>query len=232
MKKSHIVVFLGLSLFAALNTKAAQKAYSGKLAASFSIAEEILYSRYNLSRANWLDAEPEEEKGTRGTLLNYESSLLTLTGLTTPDPSQISIRIEKSAYRLVILRNGKDLKAYPCVFGFNPTDDKRMEGDGCTPEGKFTLRAIYPHDSWSRFMWIDYPTADSYKKHKAAKAAAQIPENASIGGEIGIHGVPDGYDWAVEDLSNWTLGCISLTTEDIIEVYDWCQDGTEVEIVP
>ena len=168
----------------------------------------------------------------RGELIHYDQSLLDLTGLSAPNPTGISLRIEKSTYRLIVMRNGEDLKAYPCVFGFNPVDDKRMQGDGCTPEGKFTLRSVYPHDFWSRFMWVDYPTRESYEKHKASKAAGEIPKTATIGGEIGIHGVPDAMDEMIDNLENWTLGCISLKNKDVKEVYQWIQAGTEVEIVP
>ena len=109
------------------------------------------------------------------------------------DPSQTSLFIDKSDYRLYLLEAEDTLKWYPVVFGFNPVDDKMQEGDGCTPEGRFQLRSMYEHQKWERFLWIDYPTKESWKKFEARKSAGIIPEDASIGGEIGIHGVPSGY---------------------------------------
>ena len=150
-----------------------------------------------------------------------------------PDPgtSTVSLKIDKSEYTLTLLYDDKAIKEYPVVFGFNALDDKRKEGDGCTPEGIFHIRSKYHHKSWSRFMWIDYPTADSWKKHKASKASGEIESTASIGGEIGIHGVPEGLDGMIQDKDNWTLGCISLRNCDVNEIYDVIGEGAEVEIV-
>src|SRR5438067_1171493 len=69
-----------------------------------------------------------------------------------PDLSQISLEIEKSAYRLTVLYKGKPIKSYPVVFGPNPVDDKFREGDRCTPEGDFKLIGHRVHDLWSRFL--------------------------------------------------------------------------------
>lgn len=79
-------------------------------------------------------------------------------------------------------------------------------------------------------MWIDYPNADSWKKHNAAKQQGKIPKDAKIGGEVGIHGVPDGYDFAIDVKQNWTLGCISLKNKDVIELYEFIFDSTIIEI--
>lgn len=105
-----------------------------------------------------------------------------------------------------------------------------MQGDQCTPEGTFTIRDYYPHKSWSKFIWIDYPNEASWEKHAFAKEKGQIPEDAKIGGEIGIHGVPEGYDYAIRDKYNWTLGCISLTNKDVNEIYTYVFTGMVVTI--
>ena len=142
----------------------------------------------------------------------------------------VSFLIEKKAYKLSVKVGSQVLKEYAVVFGPNPIDDKLRQGDGCTPEGIFKIRSKYPHRSWSKFVWIDYPNADSWKKHKQAKADGIIPQDAKIGGEIGIHGVPAGYDSAIEQKNNWTLGCISLTTGAIKEIYPYFNDNTLIEI--
>lgn len=142
----------------------------------------------------------------------------------------IKVLIIKSDYELSLWYGKTKLKNYPVVLGFNPTDDKRREGDGCTPEGFFRMKDKYPHKSWSKFIWINYPTADSYKKHNEAKQKGKIPKSAKIGGDIGIHGVPEGSDNAIDDRDNWTLGCISLKTADINEIYDIFSKFTVIEI--
>lgn len=134
--------------------------------------------------------------------------------------NQIHLRIFKSSYLLEVLHDTTVLKTYPVVFGFNPIDDKLKQGDGCTPEGVFAIRSKYPHASWSKFIWIDYPNKDSWAKHKKAKQDKTIPQGAPIGGEVGIHGVPTGFDYMIDEKENWTLGCISLKTKDINEIYD------------
>ena len=169
-------------------------------------------------------------KSPRKGLLNANKSIKEITGADTLETARTSILIEKSEYRLTLYLDTTAIKQYPCVFGFNPVDDKRMEGDGCTPEGHFKLRSIYPHDKWSRFMWVDYPTEESYEKHNASKASGEIPQSATIGGEIGIHGVPSGLGPMIDIQDNWTLGCISLKNPDVEELYDNVQVGTPVEI--
>lgn len=141
------------------------------------------------------------------------------------------VLIDKSDYLVSVYHKDSLLITYPCVLGFNPTDDKRREGDGCTPEGTFKIRSKYPHRSWSYFIWIDYPNDDSWRKFKERKANGEIPADAKIGGEIGIHGVPDEADFAIDQGTNWTLGCISLKTSHIKDLYNSIGDDTIVEIV-
>jgi murein L,D-transpeptidase YafK len=109
--------------------------------------------------------------------------------------SEVCIFIDKADYRLYLFKDTSILKAFPVVLGPNPLDDKLRQGDGCTPEGVFAIRDKYPHDKWSKFIWIDYPNMDSRKKHSDAKHSGRIPMEAAIGGEVGIHGVPSGMNW-------------------------------------
>ncbi len=147
------------------------------------------------------------------------------------DESKIEIHIDKSEYSLKLIADGIELKSYPVVFGSNPHADKIREGDKCTPEGEFKIRAKYPHKSWSKFIWIDYPTNDSWKKHNEAKANNIIPASAQIGSEIGIHGVPDNHNEWIDVINNWTLGCISLKNNDVDEIYEFVKVGTQIFIV-
>ncbi|MFK7971289.1 MAG: murein L,D-transpeptidase family protein [Bacteroidia bacterium] len=147
------------------------------------------------------------------------------------DSSHLFIWIKKEACKLMVVSaDSQIIKTYPVVFGGNPKDDKLRQGDKCTPEGTFHIRSAYPHDNWRYFAWIDYPTEDSWRKHRKAKAEGRIPQSASIGGEIGIHGVPEGDDYAIEYKIHWTLGCISLTNKDITELFPYIQQGRKVVI--
>jgi murein L,D-transpeptidase YafK len=145
-------------------------------------------------------------------------------------PERLHILIQKSKYELGVYYDSTLLKNYPVVFGGNPVDDKLMQGDNCTPEGIFKIRSKYNHAKWSRFIWLDYPNADSWRKHNKAKAKGLIPKDAGIGGEVGIHGIPQGYDFAIDLKQNWTLGCISLKNKDVIEIYPVMHKDIRIEI--
>ena len=142
----------------------------------------------------------------------------------------LSILIDKSDYTLQLIADAITIKTYPVVFGTNPVDDKRREGDKCTPEGNFTIRDLYPHDKWSKFLWVDYPNEESWKKHNAAKANGKLDKDATIGGEIGIHGVPNNDESLIDEKINWTLGCISLKNKHIDEIYNFVTKGTVITI--
>ncbi len=122
--------------------------------------------------------------------------------------------------------------SYPATFGSNDLGDKMYEGDRRTPEGTFHIVSKRVHPKWDRFMALDYPTAESYQKFNERKAAGEIPQNARIGGSIGIHGTWPKEDWAVDLHQSWTQGCVSTKNIYVDEIYSQLPVGTRVEIVP
>lgn len=146
------------------------------------------------------------------------------------DRDDIEVYIDKTEHTLTLRVGTTDLKQYKCVFGGNPTDDKKYEGDKCTPEGEFHIQAKYPHPQWNKFILIDYPNKQSWKKFEANKAHGKLPYGATIGGAVGIHGVPANKDYLIEKGINWTLGCISLANKDVEEIYLYINVGTKVTI--
>lgn len=167
----------------------------------------------------------------QATLINYSVGLDVLLDSLSLQADSIHIRIDKSEYVLSVLADSFIIKQYPVVFGGNPVDDKLRQGDRCTPEGTFRILSKYPHRSWEKFIWIDYPNEESWRKHRLAKREGRIDESSSIGGEIGIHGVPEGTDHSIDVRLNWTLGCISLKNKDINDLYPFVNKGTRVMIV-
>ncbi len=161
---------------------------------------------------------------------NYDFSLPELIVTLELNPDNISILIDKSDHKLVLLADTAIIKEYPVVFGGNPVDDKLRQGDKCTPEGTFYMASKYPHKKWSKFIWINYPTDESWQKHNAAKQKGIIPGNSKIGGEIGIHGVPEGMDKLIDLGINWTLGCISMKNRDVNEIYPYISESTVIVI--
>jgi murein L,D-transpeptidase YafK len=145
--------------------------------------------------------------------------------------NELVITIDKTNYTLSVSHKDKKLITYPCVFGFNAVDDKHQEGDGCTPEGTFKIRSMYAHKSWKYFIWIDYPNQESWRRFNKRKADGVIPKTATVGGEVGIHGVPEGSDSMIAEKYNWTLGCISLTNADITDLYRSIGSGTMIKII-
>lgn len=138
------------------------------------------------------------------------------------------IVVHKSTRKLTCYRGLTPLKTFPVVLGNDPFNDKLCQGDACTPEGVYRVRAKYPHPRWDSFIWLDYPNTKNWVKFGRAKTAGKIPPEVDIGGEIGIHGTED----ASRNLNgvNWTKGCISLLNKDLQEIYPLVNNKTLVVI--
>lgn len=182
------------------------------------------------SNSSEINTPPKKHSDSSKKHINYHLTAKKVLDSLKLDKRKVYIQIEKSK-RTLFLKVGETIvKSYPVVLGFNPTDDKMKEGDGCTPEGTFKIQSQYPHKSWNKFIWIDYPNAESKKKFAERKKKGLIPKNAKIGGEIGIHGVPKGTDMFIDMGKDWTLGCISLKNKDVSEVYSLVKAGTKIII--
>lgn len=154
-------------------------------------------------------------------------SILITNSIKTED---LSVLIDKSDYRLSIINADTVVKWYPVVLGYNPVGDKMQEGDYKTPEGVFGIRDKYPHKNWNYFIWIDYPNKESWKRFEQRKKDGLIPEDAKIGGEIGIHGTPEGGDALIDEGQNWTFGCISLKRDHVEEIYPYFHKNIQITI--
>jgi lipoprotein-anchoring transpeptidase ErfK/SrfK len=138
--------------------------------------------------------------------------------------------IDKSDYELNVYDDKGWFATYPVVFGNNSLADKKMEGDRCTPEGNFHIISKKIHDKWDRFMALDYPTKESYEKFRERKLNGEIPENARIGGGVGIHGTWPHDDYIIDRYKNWTMGCISMKNQDVEDLYSYLPVGARVTI--
>jgi murein L,D-transpeptidase YafK len=149
------------------------------------------------------------------------------------DAKTIRFHVDKSERRFEVFVDDSLLKTYACVLGEKPVGDKFHQGDRKTPEGTFTFRSKRMHASWHKFVWVDYPNAESYRRFKERKAQGLIPAGKDMGGEIGIHGVPDGMDHWIDAGEDWTWGCIALKNADVDEIYPYIiPQKTLMEIVP
>lgn len=148
-------------------------------------------------------------------------------------PFSVHFKVDKSERRFDVLAGDSVLRSYPCVLGERPEGDKEYQGDRRTPEGVFTFRSKRVHAQWHKFIWVDYPNAESWRRYRRRKAEGRIPAGKDIGGEIGIHGVPEGMDHWITEGQDWTWGCIALRNADVDEIYRVIEPGrTRMEVVP
>lgn len=140
------------------------------------------------------------------------------------------IVVDKSDYELSIYDSEGWLITFPIVLGNDDLGDKLIQGDRKTPEGTFTIINKRVHNKWNRFMGIDYPTAADVEKFNHRKQMGQIPQNAKLGGDIGIHGTWPREEYAVDQFQNWTLGCISLKNEHVQQLFKIIPVGTRITI--
>ena len=141
-------------------------------------------------------------------------------------PKADKILVEKGARRLTLFFGNKKLKEYHIALGFSPIGPKGREGDGRTPEGIYTIDFHKPDSDFHRALHVSYPSA-----HDSARAAEA---GVSTGGDIMIHGLPNGLGalGASYRLHDWTAGCIAVTDPEIDEIYISANDGTPIEILP
>lgn len=159
----------------------------------------------------------------------YVAELLNKNGYHGNGSKPTVIVVHKLARKLTFYKGTTLLKTYPIVLGEDPYNDKLCQGDSCTPEGVYQVKAKYPHPRWSWFIWLDYPNTKNWLKFGRAKQAGRLPLEADIGGQIGIHGTDEA--WKNLCGENWTKGCVSLLNEDLEEIYPLVNDKTLVVIL-
>lgn len=136
-------------------------------------------------------------------------------------PEVTRVAVFKANRRMYLLNQKSALKAYNVDLGFEPIGDKKVEGDGKTPEGHYLIDRRNPQSRFHLSLGIDYPRAHDIKE---AKALGQPP-----GGDIFIHGQGN----ALTNLGrDWTWGCIAVTNDEMEEVYSMVRTGTIVSIYP
>lgn len=136
------------------------------------------------------------------------------------------IVVRRSCRTLTLYRYGEWVQSYDKVsFGRAP-GVKVQEGDRRTPNGLYRIVGKRWHPRWTRFMLLDYPNLSDRDDHR--RALAEGLAAVGPGGEIGIHGTDQ--ERFNELGIDWTLGCVSLMNDDVIELYEMVPDGTLVLI--
>lgn len=152
---------------------------------------------------------------------------------------EAKIRIKKEERILEVLDGDTVVAAYRVGLGFEPTGDKKKEGDGKTTEGSYYVCTRNEKSKFHLSLGLSYPNEQDAKEaleegiiHKeiykeietAITNKQQPPWKTPLGGEIMIHG--DGSK------NDWTAGCIAVENEVMDQLWDIVQMGTEVEIQP
>jgi murein L,D-transpeptidase YafK len=128
--------------------------------------------------------------------------------------------VSKETRRLYLLSGNKALRAYDIELGSNPVGQKRLLGDGRTPEGAYMIDRRNPNSQYYLSVGLSYPNVQDM-----AYAHAM---GASPGGDIFIHGTPP----EKSHNKDWTAGCIAVTNDEIEEIYAMVVEGTPIFINP
>lgn len=133
--------------------------------------------------------------------------------------------VEKAAHLLLAYSHGRLLKEYRVSTGLLPGAKVRA-WDLRTPEGDYTIDRHNRTSCCHRSLHISYPSAADRMR---ARRGGYAP-----GGDIMIHGLPNGFGWVgrAHQLLNWTAGCVAVTDPEIDELYRATPDGTPIEIRP
>jgi murein L,D-transpeptidase YafK len=143
------------------------------------------------------------------------------------------IKIHKSAHTMELVATDGTVARYPVSLGPGGAGYKHREGDRVTPVGRYKVVNRGP-SVFKIFMRLDYPNAEDWARFRRLKASGELPRDATIGGDIGIHGgTPEGLNHTPEIPTarrDWTLGCIGVEDAEIAEIARRVADGTPVDI--
>ena len=135
--------------------------------------------------------------------------------------------VYKSKRQLLAYSNGELLKTYTISLGRQPLGHKEQEGDGKTPEGLYFINAKNPNSGYHKNLGISYPNERDIAHAKSI--------GKSTGGDVKIHGFKNGIlvpPGRFHRLTDWTLGCIAITNEEVDELFSAVAVGTPIEINP
>jgi murein L,D-transpeptidase YafK len=133
--------------------------------------------------------------------------------------------VEKAARRLMLFHKGQVLATYHVALGRQPRGAKQCQGDNRTPEGLYVIDSRNAQSRYHRSLHVSYP-------NRADLAAAKA-KGCRPGGDIMIHGLPNGYRWTGPGRpGDWTLGCIAVLDDEIEEIWRLVPNGTPIEIKP
>lgn len=165
------------------------------------------------------------------------AGLLAVVPVSQAPKSSWTAQVFKEERRLVLRKNGKEVKRFPIALG-DPVGDKEVMGDRRTPLGAFYVCDKAPSHFY-KWIGLSYPNLeDAWRGRYEGKITwvefwclrvenlnQRIPyAGSALGGAVGIHGGGSQRDW--------TLGCVALDNDDVDVLYRSLPVGSQVEIFP
>jgi murein L,D-transpeptidase YafK len=143
------------------------------------------------------------------------------------DDSRADHVLVKKSERMLYLMRGEDiLGEYPIALGLAPKGHKVREGDFRTPEGNYFLTRRLVESDFFMAIEVSYP--NRWDEAKASRLGVQA------GGRIMIHGQPmepkkPASYYATFD---WTDGCIAVSNEAMVDIWQYTSFNTPITILP
>lgn len=150
------------------------------------------------------------------------------------------IVIINKANRWLTVQHGEEtLLRCTVALGRCPEGHKRIQGDGRTPEGRYTICIEKAQGKYGRSLGLSYPNAEDARAAltdgridnatceailRRLEAGERPPWGTVLGGEIYLHGGGTHSDW--------TQGCIALEDGDMERLYALRHQISHVEILP
>jgi murein L,D-transpeptidase YafK len=136
------------------------------------------------------------------------------------------IVIEKARRKLTLIRVDNVVREFDISLGGNPLGPKQRSGDSRTPEGNYVIDAKNLYSNYYLAVHLSYPNLED--------AARARKLGVDPGGNIMIHGMPNGTPWPYEGYAgrDWTDGCIAVSNAAMQEIWLATRENTPVEILP
>ncbi len=134
------------------------------------------------------------------------------------------ILVDKSERRLMLFQDGEVIFETTIALGSDPVGDKRVEGDGKTPEGDFLIDRRNDKSKYYLSLGLNYPTPS---QREVAASEGRDP-----GGDIFIHGQPNITPGALTLPGDWTNGCIAVSNAAMRTIWRRADVGTKILVRP
>ncbi|MEM8560610.1 MAG: L,D-transpeptidase [Pseudomonadota bacterium] len=161
------------------------------------------------------------------------------------DVAERWVLVDTSALTLAVMEGDDVVLQYDNIaIGSNGPTLAKLVSDETTPLGEFRINRINQQSRYHLFFALDYPTMEhaqralvdgrlSSQEFDRVRSAWQSnrppPQNTSLGGHLGIHGLGGGSE-EIHGLVNWTDGCIAITDTQIEELSELIGIGTRVSV--